>query len=119
MHCFRLIISVTSIVPLLASLACAARAPAPTVSLLDQVVAVKDVCAWPKLTQLPNGDLIAAIYNRPAHGVIPGDVDVYASTDGGVTWVKRGTATRHEGDSGRFNHSVGVTRNGDIVVVSG
>jgi hypothetical protein len=95
------------------------RPAAPTVSILDQVVAVKDVCAWPKLTQLPNGDLIAAIYNRPAHGVIPGDVDVYASTDGGLSWVKRGTATHHEGESGRFNHSVGVTRNGEIIVVSG
>ncbi len=87
--------------------------------MLAQVVAVKDVCAWPKLTLLPNGDLIAAIYNRPVHGVLPGDVDIYASSDRGLTWQKRGTATRHEGDSARFNHSIGVTRQGELVVVSG
>lgn len=104
--------------PFLSALGAAAPA-APRVVLLDQVVAVKDVCAWPKLTRTPGGDLIAAIYNRPAHGLLPGDVDVYASTDGGLTWVKRGTATRHEGDSARFNHSIGITRNGDLLVVSG
>jgi hypothetical protein len=94
-------------------------APAPTVSLQTQVVAVKDVCAWPKLTVLPNGELVAAIYNQPAHGVLPGDVDVYVSSDGGLMWSKRGTATRHQGDSARFNHALGVTRDGELIVVSG
>lgn len=97
----------------------AASSPAPKVDIIEQVVAVKDVCAWPKLTLTPQGDLIAAIYNRPAHGVLPGDVDIYASTDAGRTWTKRGTATRHSGESARFNHSVGVARNGDLIVVSG
>mgnify|MGYP001611871778 CR=1 FL=1 len=94
-------------------------APGPRVSIQAQIVAVKDVCAWPKLTMLPNGDLVAAIYNRPVHGVLPGDVDVYASSDGGRTWHKRGTATRHTGASARFNHSIGVTGRGDLLVVSG
>ncbi|MES2694594.1 MAG: sialidase family protein [Verrucomicrobiota bacterium] len=95
-----------------------AAAPAPQVEILGQVVAVKDVCAWPKLTVTPKGELFAAIYNRPVHGVLPGDVDVYASTDG-TTWTKRGTATQREGDMARFNHSIGSTRNGDLIVVSG
>jgi hypothetical protein len=93
--------------------------PGPNIALLDQIVAIKDVCAWPKLTLMPNGDLIAAVYNRPVHGVLPGDVDIYASNDGGQSWSKRGTATRHEGDSARFNHAIGVTRGGDLLVVSG
>lgn len=97
----------------------AANAPAPKVEIFEQVVAVKDVCAWPKLTITPKGELLAAIYNRPVHGRLPGDVDVYVSTDSGRTWSKRGTATNHQGDSGRFNHSIGVARNGDIMVVSG
>ena len=104
-------------VPLLAGLALAAT-PAPRVTPLAQVVAVKDVRAWPKLTSCrtvtrwrhlqPTGSW------RPAR-----DVDVYASTDGGLTWTKRGTATRHAGDSARFNHALGVTRAGELIVVSG
>jgi hypothetical protein len=106
-------------VPFLATVLSAASPPAPMVELLDQVVAVKDACAWPKLTVTPRGELVAAIYNRPAHGVLPGDVDIYASTDTGKTWSKRGTATNHQGDSARFNHALGVARNGDLIVVSG
>lgn len=97
----------------------AANPPAPQVDVLEQVVAVKDVCAWPKLTVTAAGELLAAIYNRPTHGRLPGDVDVYVSTDGGSSWKKRSTATRHEGDSARFNHSIGIARNGDVMVVSG
>lgn len=97
----------------------AGSASAPRVDILEQIVAVKDVCAWPKLTLATNGDVIAAIYNRPAHGALLGDVEIHASTDGGRTWAKRGTATRHEGETARFNHSVGRAANGDLLVVSG
>lgn len=97
----------------------AANTPAPQVQVLNQVVAVKDVCAWPKLSVTASGELLAAIYNQPIHGRLPGDVEVYASTDSGRTWSKRGTATKHDGDSARFNHAIGVARNGDVLVVSG
>lgn len=97
----------------------ARSAPGPRPVILEQLVAAKDVCAWPKLTLAGNGDVIAAIYNRPAHGVLPGDVEIHASTDGGRTWAKRGTATRHEGDTARFNHALGRASNGDLHVVSG
>jgi hypothetical protein len=104
---------------LIAPAALPAAVPAPRVELLDQVVAVKDVCAWPKLTLLPDGDLVAAVYNQPVHGARPGDVDVYASTDAGRTWSRRGTATHHTGNTARFNHAIGATRGGDLFVVSG
>ena len=93
--------------------------PEPRAEILEHVVAVKDVCAWPKLALTPKGEVIAAIYNRPTHGVQPGDVEIHASTDGGRTWAKRGTATRHEGETARFNHAVGVSSRGEILVVSG
>ena len=96
-----------------------APAPAPRVELLDQIVAVKDVCAWPKLALLPNGEVVAAVYNQPTHGARPGDVDIHASTDGGRTWMKRGTATHHTGNTARFNHAIGATDRGDLIVVGG
>ena len=32
-------------------------------------VAVDNVCAWPNLTRLPNGEIAAAIYDKPSHGL--------------------------------------------------
>jgi len=93
--------------------------PAPEVIKLGQLVAIKDVCAWPKLIVTPGGELVAALYNQSVHGVRPGDVDVYASTDDGLTWTKRGTATRHAKDSARFNHALGVTSAGELLLISG
>jgi hypothetical protein len=113
----RRLVTLALISPLLASLSGAP--PAPRVEILSQAVAARDICAWPKLALLPNGDVLAAVYNQPVHGVRPGDVELHASTDGGVTWSKRGTATRHTGDSARFNHALGVTRTGNIIVLAG
>ena len=97
----------------------AAGNTAPRAVVLEQLVAVRDICAWPKLALAANGDIVAAVYNQPIHGALPGDVEVHASTDGGRTWTKRGTATGHEGDSGRLNHSIGRSAKGDLIVVSG
>ncbi|MSU49646.1 MAG: exo-alpha-sialidase [Opitutus sp.] len=105
--------------PFLIAASGASAAPEPRAVILEQLVAVKDVCAWPKLALTPKGEVIAAIYNRPTHGAQPGDVEIHASTDGGRTWAKRGTATRHAGETARFNHAVGVNRRGEILVVSG
>lgn len=95
-------------------------APAsPRISILQQVIAVRDGGVWPKLSLLPDGTIVAATYNQAAHGSRPGDVDLHASTDGGLTWARRGTATQHQGNSARFNHAIGVAPNGDLHVVSG
>jgi hypothetical protein len=113
------------ILPLLAAilgagLVTAATPPPPRVEVLEQIVAVKDLCAWPKLALLPNGEVVAAVYNQPSHGARPGEVDLYASADGGRTWTKRGTPTRRPtGAFGRLNHALGVTSDGAVHVVSG
>ena len=41
----------------------------------EHYVAVDNVCAWPNLTMLPNGEIAAALYNRPSHGFGCGDVE--------------------------------------------
>ncbi len=37
---------------------------------LKRVVAVENVCAWPNLTLLPDGTVVAIFFNQPAHGIL-------------------------------------------------
>ncbi len=83
---------------------------------LQRVVAVKEVCAWPNLTLLPDGTILAVIHNQPGHGTLEGDVDCYASRDG-LNWEKRSTVTQHEPDTIRMNHAAGLAKNGDFLVL--
>lgn len=83
---------------------------------LRRVVAVKDVCAWPNLTLMPDGSLVAILFNQPAHGTQEGDLECWASQDGAV-WEKRGQVTQHVPRTARFNHAAGLAHNGDLVVL--
>ena len=84
----------------------------------ERYVAVDNVCAWPNLTVLPNGDLAAAIFNHPSHGLAEGDVEVWASSDGGKLWELRGAATTHDPGSNRMNVAAGLAHNGDLIVLA-
>jgi len=83
---------------------------------LQRVVAIENVCAWPNLTLLPDGTIIVILFNQPGHGTLQGDVDCYASSDG-LKWEKRSTVTQHEPDTIRMNHSAGLAKNGDLLVL--
>lgn len=83
---------------------------------LQRFVAVKNVCAWPNLTLMPDGSITAVLFNQPGHGTMQGDVDCYASKDG-TEWEKRATVTQHEPNTIRMNHSAGLAKNGDLVVL--
>ena len=50
----------------------------------ERYVAIDDVCAWPNLTKMPDGTIVATIFNRPCHGKWEGDVECSgpARTDG-------------------------------------
>ena len=83
------------------------------------IVAVDNVCAWPNLTLLDDGTIIATIHNQPAHLKRPADVDCWASADGGRTWAKRGTPSpRDTPKVARGNVAAGVAGNGDLIVIS-
>jgi hypothetical protein len=83
------------------------------------IVAVDNVCAWPNLTVLGNGTIIATIHNQPVHLKRPADVDCWASEDGGRTWTKRGTpAPRDNERVARGNVAAGMARNGDLIVIT-
>ncbi len=81
-------------------------------------VAVDNVCAWPNLTVLGNGSIVATIFNQPSHGQMEGDVACHASDDGGKTWRLRGVPARHEPGTNRMNVAAGRAGNGDLIVVA-
>ncbi len=83
---------------------------------LRRIVAVKDICAWPNLTLMPDGSVAAIVFNQPAHGTQEGDIECWGSGDG-ASWEKRGRVTRHRPGTARFNHAAGLAHNGDLVVL--
>ncbi len=85
---------------------------------MERYIAVDNVCAWPNLTLLNDGTLTATIYNRPVHGRWHGDVEVWASTDHGILWQKRGTAAPGEPPGNRMNVAAGCAVNGDLLVIA-
>lgn len=82
------------------------------------IVAVDNVCAWPNLTVLPDETVVATIFNQPSHAGLPGDVDCWASTDGGRTWQKRGTPAPHDPTTNRMNVAAGLAAEGDLIVIA-
>jgi len=80
-------------------------------------LAIRDVCAWPNLKMLPDGTVIATIFNQPSHGSVAGDVECWASQDGGKSWQRRGVVAPHEPQTNRMNHAAGIAANGDLVVI--
>ena len=82
-------------------------------------VVIEDVAAWPNLTRLPNGDIVALIYNQPSHGRMPGDVECWASEDEGETWTLRSVAApRGTPEQNRMNVAAGLTAEGDLILVT-
>jgi len=93
-----------------------AGADEPEPAFIQHIVAVEDVCAWPNLTLLGDGTIIAVFHNKPSHGQAESDIDCWASQDG-LTWEKRSTVTEHAPKTTRMNHAAGVAANGDLVVL--
>ncbi len=83
-------------------------------------IAVANVCAWPNLTMLPNGEVLTAIYNQPSHGMWEGDLEAWVSNDQGETWSRRSTIAEHDRPGiQRSNCSVGFAHNQDLVALCG
>lgn len=82
------------------------------------ILAVKEVTAWPNLTLMRDGTFLATIFNQPSHGQVEGDVECWASRDGGMRWNLAGTPALHEPNSNRMNVAVGLAKNGDLLVIS-
>lgn len=81
-------------------------------------VVADNVCAWPNLTVLKDGTIVATIFNQPSHGSVAGDVECWASKDNGETWQKVGTPAPHEPDTNRMNVAAGRAADGDLIVIA-
>ena len=83
----------------------------------ERYVAIDNVCAWPNLTLMPDGSVVATIFSRPYHGLGVGDVECWSSRDGRL-WEKRGSPAVHEGESNRMNVAAGLAHDGSLVVLA-
>ena len=84
---------------------------------MERYIAVDNVCAWPNLTLMPRGDIVATIFNQPSHGQCEGQAECWASRDGGVLWELRGVPAPHEPGTNRMNLSAGLAGDGTFVVL--
>ena len=84
---------------------------------MERYIAVDNVCAWPNSTLMPDGAIVATIFNQPTHLRWPGDVECWASTDGGYLWSRRSQVTEHEPHTSRGNVAAGLAHDGALVVI--
>jgi hypothetical protein len=85
---------------------------------MERYIAVDSVCAWPNLTLLPGGEIVATIFNQPCHGLWTGDVECWVSADEGRAWSRRGVPAPHDPSTNRMNVAAGLARNGDLLVLA-
>ncbi len=85
--------------------------------MYERYIAVDNACAWPNLTKMPDGAIVATIFNQPCHGLWEGDVECWASEDGRF-WSKRGVPAPHEPGTNRMNVCAGLAANGDLIVMA-
>lgn len=81
-----------------------------------EALAVENVCAWPNLTALPDGTIVAVLHNQPSHGQQEGDIECWSTADG-LKWEKQSTITSHEPGTVRMNHAAGLDADGNLVVL--
>lgn len=87
--------------------------------MFERYIAIDNVCAWPNLTLLPDGTILATIHNQPAHGTYEADTECWASDDEGRSWTLRGVACPHKpGENSGLNHGAGLAADGSMVVVT-
>jgi len=83
-------------------------------------VAIDNKGLWPNLTLLPNGEIVAAVYNHPSHGMGSGsNVELWVSEDEGRMWDCRSTVSDlgDEPTGIRMNHAAGLNSRGELVVL--
>src|ERR1035438_6754289 len=115
---FQWLVKIGMLVGLLAhSFICCADTNAQSISNVKRFVAIDNVCAWPNLTLLQDGTIIATIFNQPSHGRMEGDIECWASADGEF-WQKRGAAAVHDAAANRMNVAAGLARSGKLVVLA-
>jgi len=112
----RLLLALAPVVPAFAALPASPPKVLADAGFPRRIVAIDNVCAWPNLQQLRDGSIVAVVFNQPNHGHTQGDVDAWHSADGRF-WNRLGSVTRHEPQTVRMNHGVGLNRDGHLIVL--
>ena len=85
---------------------------------MERFIAIDNVCAWPNLTLMPDGRIVATIFNQPTHGGWEGDVECWVSEDHGRTWERLGVPAPHEPTTNRMNVAAGLAHDGSLIVLA-
>ena len=85
--------------------------------ILERYVAIDDKCAWPNLTLMPDGSIVASIFGEPCHQLWEGSSECWISTDGGKLWSFLSVPARHEPGRTRGDLAAGLTHEGAFVVL--
>jgi len=88
-----------------------------SIEIIERYIAIDNVCAWPNLTKMPDGSLVATISNQPSHGRKLGDVECWSSLDGKF-WQKAGTPAVHDPQTNRMNVAAGLSKSGELIVLA-
>ena len=84
---------------------------------LERYVAIDNKCAWPNLTLMPDGSIIATIFSEPTHGMWEGYLECWISKDGGKLWNFLSIPAPHVPGTINGNMAAGVTHSGALVVL--
>ena len=88
--------------------------------ILERYVAIDNKCAWPNLTLMPDGSIVATIFGEPCHQLWEGSSECWISTDGGKLWSFLSVPAHHEPGRTRGDLAAGLTHEGAFVaLVSG
>ncbi len=86
---------------------------------MEMHLAVDNVCAWPNIKRLPNGEVIAVIFNQPCHLLWEGTIECQVSSDSARTWQLRSCPVINAPGTNRGNVAVGLNNKNEIVVLCG
>lgn len=85
--------------------------------ILERYVAIDDKCAWPNLSLMPDGTVVAAIFGEPCHQLWEGSSECWISRDGGRLWSFLSIPAHHEPNRTRGDLAAGLTHQGAYVVL--
>lgn len=86
---------------------------------MEKYIAIDNVCAWPNIKKLPNGEIIAVVFGQPCHLLWEGTIECWVSADNGRSWELRSNPVINAPETNRGNVAVGVKESGEIVVLCG
>lgn len=84
---------------------------------LQRYVAIDNKCAWPNLTLLPDGSIVATIFGEPCHQLWEGSAECWISSDGGKIWSFLSVPAPNEPGKTRGDLAAGLTHEDAFVVL--